>query len=85
MAMYLALPNYVNNLARLGYGADDVANGGSDRLVDAIVAWGSLDAIAARIRAHHDAGADHVCVQVLDADPRALPLRQWRELAGLLH
>jgi probable F420-dependent oxidoreductase len=84
MAMYLALPNYVNNLARLGYGEDDVRNGGSDRLVDAIVAWGTLDAVAARIRAHHDAGADHVCVQVLDADPTAIPLRQWRELAGLL-
>ena len=84
MAMYLALPNYVNNLARLGYGPDDVANGGSDRLVDAIVAWGDVDAIVRRVRAHHDAGAQHVCVQVLDADPRAIPLRQWRELAPAL-
>ena len=55
MAMYLALPNYVNNLKRLGYGDDDVANGGSDRLVDAIVAWGDADAVVRRIRAHHDA------------------------------
>ncbi len=84
MAMYLALPNYVNNLQRLGFGPDDVANGGSDRLVDAIVAWGDVDAIVRRVRAHHDAGAQHVCVQVLDADPRALPLRQWRELAPAL-
>ena len=84
MAMYLALPNYVNNLARLGFGPDDVASGGSDRLVDAIVAWGDLEAIVRRVRAHHDAGANHVCVQVLDADPRALPLRQWRELAPAL-
>lgn len=84
MAMYLALPNYVNNLQRLGFGPDDVANGGSDRLVDAIVAWGDLDAIARRVRTHHDAGAQHVSVQVLDADPRALPLRQWRDLAAVL-
>ena len=86
MATYLGLPNYVNNLKRLGFTDDDVANGGSDRVVDAIVAWGNIDAVVTRVRAHHDAGADHVCVQVLDADPRALPLRQWRELApALLH
>jgi len=84
MAMYLALPNYVNNLKRLGYGDDDVANGGSDRLVDAIVAWGDVDAIVRRVRAHHDAGAQHVCIQALDPDPRALPLQQWRELAAAL-
>jgi probable F420-dependent oxidoreductase len=84
MATYLGLPNYVNNLKRLGFTDDDVANGGSDRLVDAIVAWGNIDAIVKRVRAHHDAGADHVCVQVLDPDPRALPLRQWRELAPAL-
>ena len=84
MAMYLTLPNYVNNLKRLGFTDDDVANGGSDRLVDAIVAWGDLDAVAARVRAHHDAGADHVCLQALDPDPRALPTAQWRELAALL-
>ena len=84
MAMYLTLPNYVNNLNRLGYGDEDVANGGSDRLVDAIVAWGDADAVVRRVRAHHDAGATHVCLQVLDADPAALPLRQWRELGGAL-
>ena len=84
MAMYLTLPNYVNNLKRLGYGDDDVANGGSDRLVDAIVAWGDVDAIVRRVRAHHDAGAQHVCIQALDPDPRALPLQQWRELAAAL-
>jgi len=84
MITYLALPNYVNNLKRLGFTDDDVANGGSDRLVDAIVAWGDIDAIVRRVKAHHDAGADHVCLQVLDADARALPLRQWRELAPAL-
>jgi len=84
MATYLGLPNYVNNLKRLGFSDDDIANGGSDRLVDAIVAWGDIDAVVKRVHAHHDAGADHVCIQVLDADPRALPLRQWRELAAAL-
>ena len=84
MAMYLTLPNYANNLKRLGYTDDDLANGGSDRLVDAIVAWGDVDAIATRVRAHHDAGADHVCIQVLDERPSALPLPQWRTLAPAL-
>jgi probable F420-dependent oxidoreductase len=84
MAMYLTLPNYVNNLKRLGFSDADVADGGSDRLVDAVVAWGDAAAIATRVRAHLDAGADHVCVQALDADPSALPLRQWRALAEVL-
>jgi probable F420-dependent oxidoreductase len=84
MAIYLGLPNYVNNLKRLGFTDDDVANGGSDRLVDAIVAWGDEDAIVRRVRAHQDAGADHVCVQALEADPRALPMAQWRRLAPAL-
>ena len=84
MATYLGLPNYVNNLKRLGFTDDDIANGGSDRLVDAIVVWGTVADVVKRVRAHHDAGADHVCVQVLDADPRVLPMRQWRELAVLL-
>jgi probable F420-dependent oxidoreductase len=84
MATYLTLPNYVNNLKRLRFTDDDVGNGGSDRLVDAIVAWGDVNAIATRVRAHHDAGADHVCIQVLDATPAVLPMRQWRELAPAL-
>jgi probable F420-dependent oxidoreductase len=81
MAIYLGLPNYVNNLRRLGFTDQDVAAGGSDRLVDAIVAWGDVDAVVARVRAHHDAGANHVCLQVLGPDPRALPLAEWRTLA----
>jgi probable F420-dependent oxidoreductase len=84
MATYLTLPNYVNNLKRLGFSDDDVAHGGSDRLVDAIVVWGDVEAIVHRVEAHRDAGADHVCIQVLDADPRALPMWQWRELAAAL-
>ena len=47
------------------------------------MAWGSPDTIAERVRAHHDAGADHVCVQVLRAD-RQLPLQEWTDLAGVL-
>ena len=79
---YLALPNYVNNLRRLGFADADLTDGGSDRLVDDIVAWGDLAAVTDRIRAHQSAGADHVCIQVLPADP--LPLREWRELASAL-
>jgi probable F420-dependent oxidoreductase len=84
MATYLTLPNYTNNLRRFGWGDDDFANGGTDALVDAIVAWGDEEAIAARVAAHVDAGADHVCVQVLDPDPTALPMAQWRTLAPAL-
>lgn len=62
---YLAAPNYVQNLRWLGFTNDDFAGGGSDRLVDAIVAWGDEDAIARRVREHLDAGADHVCIQVV--------------------
>jgi probable F420-dependent oxidoreductase len=81
---YLALPNYVNNMRRLGFGESDLIKSGSDRLIDAIVAWGDLAAITDRIRAHQSAGASHVCVQVLPADPQALPFREWRELASAL-
>lgn len=81
---YLALPNYVNNLHRLGFGDADVVDGGSDRLLDAIVAWGDMTAVIDRVRAHQSAGANHVCVQVLPADPQALPVQQWREVASAL-
>ena len=70
MSYYLELPNYANNLRRLGFGEDDLANGGSDRLVDAIVGWGDLAAVTRRVQEHLAAGADHVCVQVLTADIR---------------
>jgi probable F420-dependent oxidoreductase len=83
--IYLTLPNYVNNLKRIGFTDDDVRDGGSDRLVDGIVAWGDEAAIARRVREHFDAGADHVCVQVVT--PRSaqqLPLEQWRALAPAL-
>ena len=84
MATYLGLPNYTNNLRRLGWGDDDLSDGGSDALVDAIVAWGDETAIVERVQAHLDAGADHVCVQVLDSDAAALPMPQWRALAPAL-
>jgi probable F420-dependent oxidoreductase len=83
-SLYLTLPNYTNNLRTLGFGDDDLAGGGSDRLVDAIVGWGDLDAVAARVRAHHEAGADHVCVQVISGGLEAFPLAEYRRLAPAL-
>jgi probable F420-dependent oxidoreductase len=65
MALYLTLPNYLNNLRHLGYTEADLADGGSDRLVDDIVAWGDVDAIGRRVQEHLDAGADHVVLQPL--------------------
>ncbi|HMD47017.1 MAG TPA: LLM class F420-dependent oxidoreductase [Acidimicrobiales bacterium] len=83
-AIYLNLPNYTNNLRRLGWGDDDLAPPGSDRLIDAVVTWGSAETIAGRVAEHHDAGADHVCIQVLTADPGTVPTEQWAEVAGAL-
>jgi probable F420-dependent oxidoreductase len=83
MKIYLGLPNYWNNLLRLGYTEDDRADGGSDRLVDAIVAWGTDEQIAARVQQHHDAGADHVCVQILQ-DGVAMPGAAWTRMADAL-
>jgi probable F420-dependent oxidoreductase len=85
LSVYLGLPNYTNNLERLGFTDDDFADNGSDRLVDAIVAWGTTEQIAARVREHLDAGADHVAVQVLVPREHAKPpIDEWRELAGAL-
>jgi probable F420-dependent oxidoreductase len=81
---YLALPNYANNLRRLGWSDEDISNDGSDRLIDAVVAWGDVDAIAARVRAHLDAGADHVCVQVRAESSADPSLGAFRELAAAL-
>lgn len=80
---YLSLPNYVNNLRRLGYADDDLDHGGSDPLLDALIAWGDEETVMQRIRQHQQAGADHVCLQVLDADFRGLPLLQWRRLSAI--
>jgi len=84
MATYLRLPNYTNNLKRLGWTDDDIADGGTDALVDAIVAWGTLEQVVERVRTHLAAGANHVAIQLLPADPRALPMAGWRELATAL-
>ena len=83
MERYLRTENYTKNLRRLGYGDQDLADGGSDLLVDEIVAWGDDEAIRRRVQEHREAGADHVCVQVLPrGDP--LPRQGWRELAPAL-
>jgi probable F420-dependent oxidoreductase len=82
-AVYVNLPNYTNNLRDFGFGDDDFADRGSDRLVDAIVAWGDLDTIARRVAALRDAGADHVCVQAIRSDDD-MPRADWRELAPAL-
>lgn len=81
MKRYLALDNYVNNLKRIGWSDADLANEGSDALVDAIVVWGEGRAIRERVDAHLASGADHVCLQVLRADLAAHPLAEWRALA----
>ena len=80
---YLALPNYVNNLLRSGFTRDEL-DSVSDRLFDAIIAWGDEDAIVRRVDEHKQAGADHVCVQALPADAREFPRAQWRRLAAAL-
>jgi probable F420-dependent oxidoreductase len=84
LQIYLGLPNYTNNLRRLGFTDDDLDGGGSDRLADAIIAWGSVDEVAARVRAHHDAGADHVCVQVQPITDIEQVMRDYRTLADAL-
>ena len=87
LAMYLQLPNYTNNFLRMGFGEDDLEGGGSDRLVDGLVAWGNMDTVLKRIAEHHAAGADHVCVQVLTSSDRhagRLPRQEWRFLASAL-
>jgi probable F420-dependent oxidoreductase len=82
LPMYLRLPNYANNLRRQGFGDEDLADGGSDRLVDALVAWGGTDEILERVAEHRRAGANHVALQVLGAD--GLPRNEWRALGEAL-
>jgi probable F420-dependent oxidoreductase len=85
LARYLQLPNYTNNFRRLGFTEEDLAGRGSDALVDGMVAWGTPEQIEARVREHHEAGADHVAVQVLTApDATGPPHEQWRLLAPAL-
>ncbi|MBB3042675.1 TIGR03620 family F420-dependent LLM class oxidoreductase [Nocardioides soli] len=89
LAMYLGQPNYVNSWLRLGFTEDDAADGGSDRLVDALVMWGDPERVAARLREHLAAGADHVAVQMLDREAgwqeQPLPVADWQRLFAALH
>ena len=80
---YLALPNYANNLLRSGFSEEDLSQV-SDRLFNAIIAWGNEDAILRRVSEHRSAGANHVCIQVLLSDPQAYPREQWRRIAAAL-
>jgi probable F420-dependent oxidoreductase len=73
MAIYLRAPNYVRSVKNIGFTDEDVANGGSDRLVDSIVAWGTAEKIQERIDAHRKAGATHVCILPIRADGKPLP------------
>ncbi|MFE9885065.1 LLM class F420-dependent oxidoreductase [Streptomyces scopuliridis] len=89
LAMYLGLPNYTNSFLRLGFTEDDFTGGGSDRLIDAVYAWGDAARIRSRIDAFHAAGADHVALQIVTGDsapgaPGALPRAEWRRLAEVL-
>ena len=88
---YLSKRGYATNLRRLGFTDDDLADGGSDRMVDATVAWGDPDTVLARITEHHQAGADHVAIQLLtwqtdtpDRTQRRLPRAEYRRLAEAL-
>jgi probable F420-dependent oxidoreductase len=73
LAFYLPLPNYRNNWLRLGFSEDDLTDGGSNRFLDAMVAWGGKSAIQQRIQEHFDAGASHVCIQALHPDGHPRP------------
>lgn len=83
LAMYIQAANYVNNWRRLGFGDEDFTNGGSDRLVDALVVWGDKPTISERVAEHLSAGADHVCMQVLTENPARAPYDEWQALASL--
>jgi probable F420-dependent oxidoreductase len=81
-ALYLGLRNYTNNLLRFGFTEQDIADGGSDRLIDTIIPHGSAEQIAAAAHEHLDAGADHVCLQTVGVS--GVPEREWTALATAL-
>ncbi|MEV8044962.1 LLM class F420-dependent oxidoreductase [Streptomyces griseoluteus] len=83
--MYLQLPNYTTNFERLGFTEDDLRDGGSDRLIDALYAWGDDDTIRRKVNAFLEAGADHVALQVVqEGSADDLHRAAWRKLAGIL-
>lgn len=88
LAQYLRLPNYTNSFLRQGFADADIEQGGSDRLVDSLIAWGTVETVLERIAEHHAAGADHVAIQVLDSPDyqptNPLPRGAWRHLASAL-
>lgn len=79
---YLGLRNYTNNLLEVGFTEQDIADGGSDRLVDTVVPHGSAEQIAAVVHEHLDAGADHVCLQTVGV--KGVPHQEWSALAAAL-
>jgi probable F420-dependent oxidoreductase len=81
-ALYLGLTNYTNNLLRFGFTQSDIADGGSDRLIDTVIPHGSAGEIAEVVHAHLEAGADHVCLQSVGVS--GVPRAQWTALAGAL-
>ena len=84
LAWYLTLPNYTDNLRWLGFTEDDLAGGGSDELVDALVAWGDEAAVRGRVLEHLEAGADHVCIQPIGRGADALGVEALRRLGPAL-
>jgi probable F420-dependent oxidoreductase len=84
LEIYTGLDNYRNSWRRYGFGDEDFVRGGSDRLCDAMVVHGNESAVLTAIDEHRGAGADHVCLQVLGADPAAAPLDEWRRIADAL-
>lgn len=81
LARYMTMPNYRNNWLRIGFGENDLAGSGSKRFLDAMVAWGNVDSIRTRLRAHFDAGANHVCLQPLNPNRSGTP--DWEALEAL--
>jgi probable F420-dependent oxidoreductase len=84
LEFYTGLPNYRNSWLRQGFSDDDLVRGGSERLCDALVAHGDEVAVLARLQEHFDAGADHVCLQVLGSHFAQVPLEEWRRLAHVV-
>jgi probable F420-dependent oxidoreductase len=84
LSIYTGLENYRNNWLREGFSDDDLVRGGSDRLASALIAMGDEDVLLAKVKAHFDAGADHVCLQFLGVDLAEVPLTQWRSFGSVL-
>ena len=85
LAFYLGSANYRNNLLRIGWSVADLQPPGSDALFEAIVAWGDLDRIGGKVRERFEAGADQVVLNIVPADPSALPVVELRQLAPLTY